>query len=256
MPDPMKDVVVLIPGIAGSVLQRDGHDVWAFSAGAALRGVLSLGKTVKRLELDGDDPEADDLGDGIRATRLMPDLHVLPGLGWKIDGYTKIKERLFKQFDCRVGHNYFELAYDWRRDNRVAARLLATKAKVWLKAWRAESGHQDAKLILLGHSMGGIVSRLFLESPEFEGWKDTRTLITFGTPYSGSLNALDFLANGFKKGWGPFSINLSPMLRSFTSVYQLLPSYRCLEGPGNEWIRLDKADWDVIVAAILEHTHS
>ena len=243
MTDPMKDLVVLIPGIGGSVLQRDGHDIWAFSAGAALRGVLSLGESVKRLELHGDDAVASDLGDGIKATRLMPDLHVVPGLGWKIDGYTKIKERLFQRFDCRAGHNYFEFPYDWRRDNRAAARLLAVAAKGWLKSWREESGHADAKLVLLGHSMGGIVARFFLESAELEGWKDTRTLITFGTPYSGSLNALDFLVNGFKKGFGPFSINLSPMLRSFTSVYQLLPSYRCLEGPNDTWLRLDDVDW-------------
>jgi pimeloyl-ACP methyl ester carboxylesterase len=241
MTDPMSDVVVLIPGITGSVLQRDGKDVWALSAGAALRGALSLGKSIKHLELHGDDPDLDDLGDGIVATRLMPDLHVLPGLGWKIDGYAHVKDSLFKRFDLRAGHNYFELPYDWRRDNRVAARKLARNTHDWLKQWREESGNQGAKLIIIGHSMGGIIARLYLEM--LDGWRDTRSLITFGTPYSGSLNALDFLANGFHKGWGPFSIDFSSMLRSFTSVYQLLPSYRCLEGDGGAWNPLDEVDW-------------
>jgi hypothetical protein len=85
--------------------------------------------------------------------------------------------------------------------------------------------------------MGGIVARLYLEF--LDGWRDTRSLITFGTPYSGSVNALSFVANGFSKGWGPFTLDLSDMLRSFTSVYQLLPSYRCLAGPGNTWVCLD-----------------
>jgi pimeloyl-ACP methyl ester carboxylesterase len=241
MPDRMKDIIVLIPGIGGSVLQRDGRDVWAFGVGAALRGVLSLGRSIKRLELDGDDPEVDDLGDGIVATRLMPDLHVLPGLDWKIDGYGQIREQVLARFDCRPGENYFELPYDWRRDNRVAARSLARQAHGWLAAWRALSGNDDAKLVLIGHSMGGIVARLYLEL--LDGWKDTRTLITFGTPYSGSLKALRFLANGFRKGWGPFTIDLSSMLRSFTSVYQLLPSYRCLAGAAGEWSYLDDIGW-------------
>src|SRR5215213_8306491 len=30
---PMSDVIVLLPGITGNVLQKDGHDVWALSGG-------------------------------------------------------------------------------------------------------------------------------------------------------------------------------------------------------------------------------
>nr|CTQ90055.1 FIG00995290: hypothetical protein [Kibdelosporangium sp. MJ126-NF4] len=236
------DVVVLIPGISGSVLERDGSEVWAPSAGAALRAVLSLGRSIGTLTLAGDDPELDDLGDGIVATRVMPDLHVLPGLDWKIDGYTRFRRRMIENLGCVPGHNYFEMPYDWRRDNRVAARKLDASARAWLAAWRAESGNDNAKLILVGHSMGGLVARLYLEL--FDGWRDTRTLITFGTPYSGSVNALSFLANGFRKSWGPFTLDLSAMLRSFTSVYQLLPSYRCLEGTGRDWLPLDEATWD------------
>ena len=50
-------------------------------------------------------------------------------------------------------------------------------------------------------------------------------LVTFGTPYRGSLNALDFLCNGFKKGIGPIGLDLTRLFRSLTSVYQLLPRY-------------------------------
>ncbi|MFC0107418.1 lipase/acyltransferase domain-containing protein [Kibdelosporangium aridum] len=235
------DVVVLIPGISGSVLERDGKEVWAPSAGAALRAVLSLGRSIKRLTLAGDDPAVDDLGDGVVATRVMPDLHLLPGLDWKIDGYTRFKRRMIENLGCVPGKNYFELPYDWRRDNRVAARKLARNAHDWLAAWRTESGNPDAKLVLVGHSMGGLVARLYLEL--LDGWRDTRSLITFGTPYSGSINALTFLENGFMKGWGPFTVDLSEMIRSFTSVYQLLPSYRCLAGPDDTWLNLDEVGW-------------
>jgi pimeloyl-ACP methyl ester carboxylesterase len=233
--------VVLIPGIGGSVLARRGKDVWSLSPGAALRGVLSLGRSVNQLRLHSDDPDVDDLGDEVVATRLMPDLHVVPGLDWKIDGYGRIRDQLLSRFDCVPGKNYFEFPYDWRRDNRVAARRLARSAEGWLHRWRAESGNNGAKLILIAHSMGGIVARMFLE--QHEGWRSTRQLITFGTPYSGSVNALEFLANGFRKGWGPFTVDLTDTLRSFTSVYQLLPSYRCLEGPGGSWLNLDEVNW-------------
>ena len=87
--------------------------------------------------------------------------------------------------------------------------------------------------------MGG---RLFLEY--FDGAKDTRVLIALGTPYSGSVNALEFLANGFRKGWGPFTVDLSDTLRSFTSVHQLLPSYRCIDGNGQR-LRIPDVDWSV-----------
>ena len=121
------------------------------------------------------------------------------------------------------GQNWFDFPYDWRRDNRVAARHLAERAPAWLRAWRKRSGNKDAKLVLVGHSMGGLVARHYLEV--LGGWRDARTLVTFGTPYRGSLNALDFLCNGFKKGIGPLGLDLTRLLRSLTSVYQLLPRY-------------------------------
>ena len=237
----MKDVVVLIPGIGGSALSKDGQEIWSLSAGAALRGVLSMGRSIDRLRLRDDDPEADDLGDGVVATGLLPDFHVVPGLDWRVDGYGRFAAQMVKRFGCEAGRNYFELPYDWRRDNRVAARALTRKAHVWLRDWRERSGNDDAKLVLVGHSMGGIVARLYLEL--LEGWRHTRALISLGTPYSGSVNALEFLANGFRKGWGPLTVDLSETLRSFTSVYQLLPSYRCIAGPEQQWLNLDEVDW-------------
>ncbi|HEX9643208.1 MAG TPA: hypothetical protein VGC11_04320, partial [Acidimicrobiia bacterium] len=220
--EPIGDVVVLLPGILGSVLERHGREVWALTPGAAFRALLSLGGSIESLRLDDDDPEADDLGDGVAATRVLPDLHLVPGL-WKIDGYTAISRALHDRFDLVDGANYFEFPYDWRRDNRVHGRRLARQAHDWLAAWRARSGNDDARLVLLAHSMGGLVARTFLEL--YGGWQETRTLITFGTPYRGSLNALDFLANGLRRGLGPVGVDLTEFLRSLTSVYQLLPIY-------------------------------
>jgi pimeloyl-ACP methyl ester carboxylesterase len=224
---PVGDVVVLLPGITGSVLAKDGKDVWALSGGAILRGLRTIGRSLRDVQLHGDDPAVDDLGDGITAPRVMPDTHLVPGL-WKIDGYGRLAATIVERLDVTRGVNFFEFPYDWRRDNRVAARLLARRSHDWLAAWRDRSGNADAKLILLGHSMGGLVARHFLEL--LDGWRDTRLLLTFGTPYRGSLNALDFIANGMTKTLGPLTLmDLTSLLRSFTSIYQLLPTYPCVE---------------------------
>jgi pimeloyl-ACP methyl ester carboxylesterase len=230
----MTDVVVLLPGITGSVLQKDGKDVWAFSPGAALRALVSFGRSITELELH-DDSELDD---GVTAPRVMPDIHLIPGL-WKIDGYGKISQYIRREFDVQPGRNFFEFPYDWRRDNRVASGQLKEKSDQWLFAWRKD--HPEAKLILLGHSMGGLISRYFLEC--LDGWRDTRRLVTFGTPYRGSLNALDFIVKGMRKGLGPITlIDLSKLLRSFTSVYQLLPIYPCYgAGEENDLARLSES---------------
>lgn len=228
----MPDLIVLLPGITGSVLRKHGKVVWGFSARTIGQALFSGSSGLTRdLALPEDDAQHDDLGDGIVADQLMPDLHLLPGL-WKIDGYGRIAEAIRATFEVTAGQNVFEFAYDWRRDNRVAARKLAKATHDWLRNWRQSSGNRSAKLILVAHSMGGLVSRYFLEC--MEGWKDTKALITFGTPYRGSLNALDGLANGLKKG----PLDLSALVRQFTGMYQLLPVYECYDAGDGKLVRV------------------
>jgi hypothetical protein len=228
------DIVVLVPGITGSVLERNGEEVWAASAGAVLRGVFSRGESIQDLRLGEDPPDVDDLGDGVKATKLAADVHIFPGL-WKIDGYTKVAKRLQQRLKLVPGETYFELPYDWRRDNRVAARKLKRELEIWLG--RRRQTHPDAKVVLLAHSMGGVISRYFIEV--LGGAADTRALVTFGTPYRGSLNALDSLVNGVQK---LRLLDLTELTRSFTSIYQLLPIYPCyVESDGAPLIRLKEA---------------
>jgi hypothetical protein len=237
----MPDVVVLVPGITGSVLRRGDQVVWGWSVTAGLRALLSRGgAVVEALKLAGDtEPERETLDDGVTADELITDLHLLPGL-WKIDGYTRIKDAVMRDFDVVAGRNYFELPYDWRRDNRAGAWRLKRRAHEWLARWRESSGNRDARLILVAHSMGGLVSRYFLEC--LEGWKDTRALITYGTPYRGSLNAVETLANGQRLG--PFGmLDLTPLTSTLTSIYQLMPIYPAYDaGDGAGLRRVGETD--------------
>jgi Lecithin:cholesterol acyltransferase len=228
---PLYDMVVLLPGITGSVLQKDGKDVWAISGQAAWGWLTSLGDSLQELVLEGEDSA------GIVATRVMADAHVVPGLV-KIDGYSAIAKMVADTVDIVPGSiwdarpaNFIEFPYDWRLDNRINARRLAELVSDRLPRWREHSGNSNARVIFLAHSMGGLVVRYFLEV--LEGWRDCRALITFGTPYRGSLNALNFLTNGYKR----LFMDLSEVMRSFPSMHQLLPIHRALR-VGEDYVRV------------------
>ncbi|MGE0448191.1 MAG: hypothetical protein AB7Q29_01260 [Vicinamibacterales bacterium] len=225
MREPMPHVIVLLPGILGSELRCDGKIVWGWSGRVLARNLLTLGgDLVDRLSVTGAAHDSDsDSDDRMIAARLLPDLHLLPGF-WKIDGYGAVANFIASEFDVTDGRNFFTFPYDWRLDNRIAARALASSARRWLHDWRASSGNRDAKLVLVAHSMGGLVSRYFLEV--LDGWRDTRALITFGTPFRGSLNAVDAIANGVR---ALGLVDLSGLVRQLDSVYQLLPTYECVD---------------------------
>ncbi len=223
---PMNDVIVVLPGIMGSVLKKGDDVIWGFTPGSIAQALWTRGGAIAQgLMLHDDDEESETLGDGIHASELLPDLHLMPGF-WKIDGYSRLCDMIESRFDVTYGENYFHFPYDWRRSNRAAARRLAHLADGWLRRWRA-AGHPTARLILLAHSMGGLVARHYLHV--LKGDKDTRALITFGTPYRGAPKALDALANGLRMG--PIALDaLTQFVRSCTSVYQLLPTYPVLTG--------------------------
>lgn len=221
----MRDVVFLIPGISGSVLEKDGKEIWAPSAQGVWQFVSSGTKSLEKLMLEQDDPCKAELGDGVAATRLVDDIHILPGL-WKIDGYSTIRRALSREFEL-YSHlefapgkaNYVEFPYDWRRDSRAMARRLAALVERYLGWWRRDQNLPEARAILLAHSLGGLVARYWLEV--LEGWRDCRALVTFGTPHRGSPKAIGYLANGYK----PAIASLTAVVRNCTAVYQLLPIY-------------------------------
>ena len=92
----MRDLIVVIPGILGSVLERDGREVWGLSGQAVIGNLLSLGRNIQHLALpQGIGNQAPN--DGVSVTRLLPDLHMLPGL-WTIDGYGQLVNGLKSRF--------------------------------------------------------------------------------------------------------------------------------------------------------------
>jgi len=238
---PMPDIIVLIPGILGSVLEKDGKTIWGPNW-SAIKGVIPVwGQSLDRMTIVDDDPEHD-LDDGITPTKLMPDVHLIPGF-WKIDGYSAPRDEIIRNFQVTPGKNFFEFPYDWRRDNRHSAGRLKRLADRWLRSWRESSGNPDARLIIVGHSMGGLVARYYIEV--LGGWRDTRALITFGTPYRGAGKALGVLVNGAEKAFG--LIDATTFVRSLTSLYQLLPTYKCVEEGDGKLVHIRNASLPISV---------
>lgn len=222
-----KDVIIVVPGIGGSrLVSRKGRVVWDVSRTMLARSLLR--DTLDRLTIAAESPD-ETLEDGITPQGVMNGAHVLPGL-WKVDGYAPLLAGLRERLGLVEGRNLHAFAYDWRRDNRVSAGILRRQAEAVLQAWREASGTRDAKLIFVAHSMGGLIVRHYAEC--LEGWRLIRRLVTIGTPFGGSLNAAGFLVNGLTRGIGPLTIDATVPLRSMASVYQLLPTYPCIEAAG------------------------
>ena len=243
----MPHLVILLPGIMGSALQKDGKDLWALSGQALWQHLVTLGKRIGELTIQGDDLHRNDLGDGIHAARLIEDLHSIPPLV-EHAGYSVIRRGISDFFGLKEGFidqpedsaSFYTFPYDWRRDNRVAARKLQEFIQNQLPRWREWSGAKNAQVILIGHSMGGLISRYYLEV--LGGWRDCCAAISVGSPHRGAIGAVDTLSNGFKK----FSINfasLTSLVHSFPSAYQIMPTYPAVKVEG-QYMR--PADTDAI----------
>lgn len=229
-PHPMPDVIVLIPGILGSVLVKDGKELWGAAASSIAGNLLTFGKALDALELPSGIGH-DDPNDGVTASRILPRLYMVPTF-WKADGYGKLAERLKERFTLTPATNdqagnLVEFPYDWRLSNRLNAQRLREKVIAALERWRQATRNPDAKLVFICHSMGGLVARYFLEV--LGGRELTSKLITIGTPYRGSINALEALVNGLFLCLGPIGLSVDKLVRSFPSVHQLLPTYDCLD---------------------------
>ena len=242
---PMKDLVVILPGITGSVLNDGADAVWGLSTGALWQFVKSRGHSLQRLEVPQHDPREGAPAGDVRATALVNGFHGVFGLA-KIDGYGPLVAALQQRFQVTPGGwdddhpaNLVAFPYDWRLSNRASARRLGEGIDQKLARWRAHSGAGDAKVILIAHSMGGLVSRYWIEV--LQGWRECRALVSFGTPYRGSLDAVGYLANGYKKAF----VDLTSVLLSCPSVYELLPVYRAVQR-GDEWFRPHEVELPVV----------
>lgn len=220
----MSDLIVLVPGITGSVLRRPGGPaVWKRSIGAVGRGIATLPATLNLLALPtdlGDEPP-----DG--PAQLIPDgiihgWHAWPGLHTG-DGYHGLLE-LARHHDSAAVRIF---SYDWRLSNRHTARVLAQQVEIWLSEWRELTRDRNARVCFLCHSMGGLVVRYYLEV--LGGRELASRVVTLGTPYSGSVKALRVLTGDAFARIPFLGDAITRLARTFPALAQLLPAYRCVQ---------------------------
>lgn len=130
-----------------------------------------------------------------------------------------------------------EFAYDWRLSVAHNASELATAAREHLDRWRADPDHEAARrirpddrpaqLVLVAHSMGGLLCRAL--SAISGATDDVRAIITLGTPFDGAAKAAMLLNSG--RG-GPVPLprrGLRRLAATLPGLHDLLPMYRCVD---------------------------
>ncbi|MGW5924233.1 esterase/lipase family protein [Nocardia fluminea] len=225
------DVVVIVPGITGSVLARGERELWSLSAAALRRGILHTSDVLDELRLP---TVTDDVGEyaefALAAPEVIRGVHVWPGF-WHGSGYGALIDRLGKAAPGRV----VSFAYDWRLPNAYTASLLAVFVEDTLRRF------PGSKLTFVCHSMGGLITRYYLEV--LGGHVHAARLITIGTPFSGSVKAVKALTGNLYPRIPGLGEQVAKVARTFPAVAELLPTYRCVNtGPDREPLTLTETE--------------
>jgi pSer/pThr/pTyr-binding forkhead associated (FHA) protein len=195
--------VVIVPGFAGSELYAGGERLWP-----NLRRLLTLPE--RRL--------ADYWGD-VEVRKVIREVAIVPGL-FKLESFGRLVAFLVEQLGYTPGENLLEFPYDWRQDNRTTARELARA----IARWRAGRSEPTEKVVLLAHSMGGLIARHYIARAG--GAETVERAIFLGTPHAGSSRSLLVaLAGEQERPLGLAFGKLHVVLRNLPSLYQLLPAY-------------------------------
>jgi len=218
------NAIILVPGIMGSELvDQSGKVVWGLDPMVLGKGWL----TPSLLELR---PTEEELTGQprLRPTRLLRVPGYLPMLRG-IEPYTAMLTQL-QQMTIR-SEAVAEFPYDWRLSIDFNAGRLVTLARQHLEAWKKTvdaGGLGDpatVKLTIVAHSMGGLVARCAARIHGLDAVLGD--LITVGTPFFGSLNALETMATGQSNAFLPRR-KVRELALSCPGLYDLTPRYRCV----------------------------
>lgn len=194
----MKTVAVLVPGIMGTELVLpDGEVVWPPKVRETLFGYRRIAKL--------QDPSA-------QPGRIIPNVSC-------VDFYRPLQSLLAQLGFGSSGEKVLlEHPYDWRLDLFDLAEGLAAE----LDAVSAD------RIVIVAHSMGGLISRILLETPDFRGrpWFPKITaFLALATPHNGAPLALARVL-GLDSALGISAADFKKLAANpaYPSGYQLLPA--------------------------------
>lgn len=217
----IRNPLIFIPGIMGSRLRNPqvtkvgcGNEVWGYGLTCTVRRFDELrlpmfpGDAASALEVDGP----------------VQDLAVLGSL-YKVKGYRETLVYFQNVGRLSFNRTLFVFAYDWRRGIEEAARLLQAQVRQWRKIVDGTELNGE-KFIIVGHSLGGLVARYFVEA--LDGHAEVARIITLGTPYKGSLIPLVAMGTGSLEtfGVGKHLFDRDTVRRvafSMASMFEMLP---------------------------------
>lgn len=236
------DAVVIVPGIMGSALQdRARGTIWGFRDPKAYLSLWGPGAGMTSLALTEEELTAiaTDTYDPATA-RVQPAGLIRFSAFAPVTGGFEPYTAMVNALKGAAAHRdaVLEFAYDWRLPTRLNSRLLAAAMKAHLMRWRRHEAHtaarrahpqqRDGQIVIVAHSMGGLVARGLGDAGIENGFGDVRQVITLGTPFFGSVKAAVMLA----RGWGsPVPLpreRLRAVATTMPGLYDLLPRTRCL----------------------------
>jgi len=229
--------VVIVPGIMGSELvdAGTGRVLWGLADPRWYLSAWTSGRSLESLRLS-DDERAGRYG-RVRAGRALRFPAFAPFLAG-FEPYTALLKGALSAA-CHAAA-VTEFAYDWRLPVAHNGNLLASFAHDHLAAWQAHPGQaaarqtdpggdQPARLVLVAHSMGGLLARQACLTPGFA--EDVRAVVTLGTPFFGAPKAVLMLATG--QGTPLPRARTRRLAAGLPGLHDLLPAYRCVsDGPG------------------------
>ena len=151
--------------------------------------------------------------------------------------YDSLKSRYSSQADVKF------LAYDWRKTNTTAGQALKNMVNGY-----------SGKIIIVAHSMGGIVASDYLRIAT-ASQRNRTTLITLGTPFTGAPKAVQVMENGkmFPGIAGDLTSSyIQNLIRNMPAAYELLPTTRSTayvqvngvdQTAANAWNILKQRSW-------------
>ena len=210
-------LVVVIPGIGGSEL-ADASGTIVYRAGLGPLARVGL------------DPSVLDPNNELRPVGLIGPCSLIC---WQlITGYDGLLKGISKGLGLSPGRvvtagehlvdrdaTVVAFPYDFRRSVEQIANDLDRVVRE-----RA----QGRRVVLVAHSMGGLIASWWWAFMS-EGI-DVHQIITLGTPFRGAAKALDVLVNGMRIGPFPATHAVSDMVRTWDSVFDLLPHYQVVDG--------------------------
>lgn len=202
--------VIVVPGVQGCHLE----DQYPVRYKTEWTGMLN--RSFGHLHLSPIDDGVDE-----EATRLIHPGHAVP----------LVYEHLIDRLRADVTPYTYVFTYDWRRDIREIAKKLSEDVKIILRKMKVEARKKGVpppqKVSFVAHSMGGLIVKWYLDQILKEKADDKiDKIITLGTPYKGSLKAVEAILPGAENffGWESDS-SMRKASRTLPSVYQLLPTW-------------------------------